>query len=445
MTAPTQAVGAAGGIVNDGAGTASVRDLPVGPDGRIIDSATGASALDATGTVVLPGFVDAHEHLRSFNPGSRAGEGQALPELLASAARASEAAEPDDYRALTALATARLARVGVTSVIDHIYPLHRPGMLTAALEGHRQIGVRASVAVGIMTKVPDAIRATPQGIFDLIDQVAETDIPAEQLFVAPVSLRQTDVDAYRAAVEFADRRNLRLYTHISESTDEVENCLAEHGVRPVQLLQQIGFLRPGTVLVHCVHLDEKDIQAIAASGARVVYCPTNHLWLAKGTAPVLAMRQAGIEVCLGLDGMGDPFAEFRQAIFAQGSAAGNPGAMTTDEAFALGTRAGASVVAAGAVTGTLAPGSSADFVTVPVDQPPLQPMVDPLYSIVRHATGGAVRDVVVGGRPIIRDGRLVRADPDELIDRAWRAIAGIAERAGAAAPLDWRHLAASAP
>ncbi|MGI8418934.1 MAG: amidohydrolase family protein [Nakamurella sp.] len=414
------------------------RALHVGNDGRF-QSAQGndSTLVDADGTVVLPGFVDAHEHLRSFSPGSRAREGLALPDLLASAARVSAVAQPSDYRALTALASARLASVGVTSVIDHIYPLHRPGMLQAAIEGHRQVGIRASVAVGIMTKVADVIHSKPEDIFALIDSVADTLLPAEQLFVAPVSLRQTDVDAYRAAVEFAVHRGLRLYTHISESEDEVRECLAKHGIRPVQLLEKMGFLRPGTILVHCVHLDASDIAAIARSGASVVYCPINHLWLAKGTAPVLALREAGVNVCLGLDGMGDQFAELRQAMFAQGSAADEPGAISTEVAHELGTRAGAVALAAPAVTGTLEPGSAADYVTVPLNTPMLQPMSDPLYSVVRHATGAAVRDVVVAGRLIIRNGRLANADATELMDRAWQAVRGIAARAGEPPLSDW--------
>jgi 5-methylthioadenosine/S-adenosylhomocysteine deaminase len=434
---PAPALGAANGIVIDRSG-AAMRAVHVADDGRFGSSAADAGLLDAGGALVLPGFVDAHEHLRSFAPGSRGSAGLALPDLLARAARASTAAEAEDYRALSALASARLAAVGVTSAIDHIYPLHRPRMLQAAIEGHHQVGVRTSVAVGIMTKVPDAIRAAPEDIFDIIDSAADSLLPSAQLFVAPVSLRQTDLAVYRAAVEFATRRGLRLYTHISESLDEVEECLATNGVRPVQLLEEIGFLRPGTVLVHCVHLDDADIAAIARSGAAVVYCPTNHLWLAKGVAPVLAMLAAGIPVCLGLDGMGDPFAEVRQAMFAQGSAAGDPGAISTDVAYDLGTRAGAEVFGAAGVTGTIEPGGAADYITVPMTSPELQPMADPLFTAVRHATGAAVRDVVVAGRPIVRDGQLVHVAAEELIDRAWHAVAAIAERAGGPPPRDWR-------
>ncbi len=451
-----------GGLVVDRDGAARWRDMTISHSGVIRDIIPGPMAgdfhgvrpldacehrglLDATGTVVMPGFVDAHEHLRSFAPGSREGEGQALPELLASSARASEAATAADYRALTALATARLARSGVTSAIDHIYPLHRSGMLAAAHAGHEAVGVRCALAVGVMTKVPDAIRSDPTDVFRLVDQAVDTMLPADRLFVAPVSLRQTDLDAYRASVRFATDRSLRLYTHISESVDEVEQCLAEHGKRPVELLASLGFLREGTVLVHCVHLNEHDISLIADSGATVVYCPTNHAWLAKGTAPVLRMRQAEIPVCLGLDGMPDPFAEYRQAIFAQGSAAGDPGALSTNDAFALGTTAAAGTVGGSGVTGSLEPGAPADFVTLPMLAAPLQPMADPVFSVLRHATAAAVRDVVVAGEPIVRDGALVRANESDLIDRAWAAITGIAERAGNTPPPDWRGGAALYP
>jgi cytosine/adenosine deaminase-related metal-dependent hydrolase len=398
---------------------------PPGGDGMPGGDGTagGGSVLDAADAILLPGLVNAHDHLRSFLPATRRSETMSLAELVSAGGGASAAAGPADYRALTALAAARNLRSGVTSVIDHVYPLHRAGLLEAVAAGHADVGLRGSIAVGMMTRGDARLCTTPQQAIALLESAADSVLPADRLFLAPVSLRQTDIEAYRLAARFADRTGVRLYTHISESADEVQQCLAEHGVRPVRLLADQGFLRPGTVLVHCVHLDDADIELLAGSGAHVVYCPTNHLRLAKGFAPVTALRGAGVNVCLGIDGMDDLFVEMRQAVYAQGQAAGRPGVLGTAEALSMATTAGAAALGVPGVTGRFSPGDAADLVVLRSTGVHLQPLADPRYAAVTRAHGADVTDVLVGGRPVLRDGRLTQADERELVHRA-RAVTG---------------------
>lgn len=425
-----------GGVVVTADDPPAVRDLATrngiveGPRSRA------DQVLAAEDCLVLPGLVNAHDHLRSLLPFTRRSDSSALTDLIDAAQRAAASVTPADYRALTALASARLVLSGVVTAVDHVYPLTERQMLRSAVAGYAEVGLRAHVAYGLMTPGPSAL-------VDAIDRqlgralaAADDVLPADRLYLAPVSLRQTSIDAYRAAVAAADRTGLRLYTHVAESADEVERTVAEHGLRPVELLADIGFLRPGTVLVHCVDLSEREINLIAENDVAVAYCPSNHLKLAKGIAPVKAMLDAGVRVCLGIDGMTDLFAEMRQAVYAQGAAAHRPGVVATETALRMATSDGYAALGE-PNSGLLRPGDPADLITIRADNALLAPLVDPLHALVHRGTGAAVRDVVIDGKLVVRDGRLVQADLSALSDHAWRATRSIARRSGSEVASDW--------
>lgn len=425
------------------------RDLRI-RDGRWVGPSADGDAepgdrgqiVDATGRIVLPGLVNAHDHLRSLQPATTRSETMSVPDMVAAAAAVGVHATAEDYRVLTTLAAARLVRSGVTSVIDHAYPIGRPDLLAAVVDGHAAAGIRGSVAVGVETAGNPALRHPPEAALRLLLEVADRLIPAERLFLAPVSLRQADVEAYAACAALTVGTGIRLYTHLAESASEVAQCRAANGVSPVQLMARIGFLRPGTVLVHGVHLDDADIATLADTETQVVYCPTNHLRFAKGFAPVVALRDAGVTVGLGVDGMGDLFGEMRQAMYAQGAASGQPGVLSTSQALAMATVSGARILGAPPVTGGFAPGDSADAVVVDASGLHLQPLADPRYAAAHKAIGADVTDVVVGGRPVLRAGRSCLVDAAELSLRARDILHRLAVRAGRPVPEFWRDTVA---
>lgn len=437
-----------GGTVVTGYGEPRQRDITI-VDGRIarsadqaaVDRPDGADVLQAVGKLVLPGLVNAHDHLRSMLPVTRRGDTSGLAEMIRTSQLASALATPADYRALTAIAAARAVASGITTAVDHVYPLHRPGLLAAVVAGHADVGLRAHIGYGLLTEGPSELVGALDDQVAAAIAAADTELPAHRLYLAPVSLRQTSLEGYRAAVAAADRTGLRLYTHIAESTDEVEQCVARHGMRPVELLHHIGFLRPGTVIVHCVHLTDHEIELIAANSVAVAYCPSNHLRLAKGFAPVVAMRAAGVRVCLGVDGMDDMFTEMRQAVYAQGSAVGRTGALPSLDALAMATGEGATAIGEEATghapAGRLHAGERADLITVRTDFPSWQPLADPVQAFVHRGHGRDVADVLVDGEFVVRDGRLQGADLAELAERAWATTRDLARRSGREVDADW--------
>ncbi|GHH63601.1 S-adenosylhomocysteine deaminase [Streptosporangium violaceochromogenes] len=411
-------------------------------DGRIagVGSADwpAAEVIDAHGMIVMPGMHDLHDHLRDLHPGLAVGEGLKLDELLRKLWRLNELAGPDEYRVGAALGTARLLKAGVTSVVDHIYPFHRPGLAEAAVSGYEQSGIRWFMARGIMTKGYDPICETPEAAFGAIRELADGPVPRDRLMIAPVSFRQTSADVYRESRRLADELGLRLYTHIAETSAEVETILGEQGARPVELLHNLGFAGPDTVMVHCVLLSPREIELLADSGTHVVHCPTNHMKLAKGVTPVPALLAAGVNVCLGADMMTDILAETRQEILLQGLANSDPSVVSARTALEMATVRGAAALGLPDV-GRIAYGQRADIVCLDLRGIAAQPVIDPEWSVVHRGSGSDVVHVVADGHVVVRDRRLTRVDEEALIKEAQEIVGHYLRRAGVTGQEVLRH------
>lgn len=374
--------------------------------------------------ISVRGLVNMHDHLRSFLAPDRAGDTLPLAQVVQRAGAAQAVAEPADYRALTALASARQLLAGTTTAVDHVYPVHREGLLEAVIAGHRSVGLRAPIALGIQTVGLPELCAPVETIAALAESAADILLPRSELYLAPVSLRQNEITDYRTAARLAEKLNIGLYTHIAENQTEVDQCLAGTGLRPVQFLAEQGFLGPRTVLVHAICLDDNEIRLLADSGTTVVYCPTNHAKLAKPVARVVDLLAAGVRVTLGVDGMESLWHEMRAAMAAQGQAAGRPGVLSTTQAWRLATEAPREAL--------LANGFDADFDfgdEVVIDATTVcQPLADPEWALVHRVTPREITAVTVDGRAVVREGRLVQADMQELVRAACEATNRIAQR-----------------
>ncbi|MGH8928689.1 MAG: amidohydrolase family protein [Acidimicrobiia bacterium] len=386
--------------------------------------------LNAQGMVVIPGLLDLHDHLRDLTPGISIGEGLRIDAFLWTMWRLSEYMGPAEYRIAATLGTARLLKTGVTSVVDHLYPFHRPGLLEAAIEGYQASGIRWFVARGIMTRPYPPICETEGDAFRAITSIIDQTVPKERLLVAPVSFRQAAPSTFAKARRFADRHGLRLYTHVAETREEVEGIVRAHGARPVELLHRLGFTGEDTILVHCVFLSAREIRLLSRGGTHVVHCPTNHLKLAKGVAPVIRLITAGVNVALGVDTMDDLFSDMRQVMLVQGLMASNPGALTPQRSLEMASKGGAAALGLGTELGSIEIGKTADLVCVDLNAAHLQPVLDPVWTIVNRAHGHDVSHVVVAGRVVVENGRLTQVDEVALVKEVGDIAAAYLRRAG---------------
>ena len=297
--------------------------------------------IDASHHLVIPGLVDAHDHLRNLTPGVRVAAGLKLDDYLRALWKLQQHMTPEDFRLSALLAGVKLLKGGCTTVIDHAYPYHRPGIDAALLDAYRASGIRWYYARGIMTRPFKPLSEPRRDALARIEALLDGGVPPDRLMVAPVSFRQATPEDYRAARRLADRRGLRLYTHIAETRDEVAQSLDRFGYRPVDHLHHLGWTGPDVTLVHCVLLSAREVDLLARSGTTVVHCPSNHMTLAKGITEVPRLLGRGIPVCLGLDGMDSLLLEIRLEVLMQSLANLNPAVLRADTALQMATLNGA--------------------------------------------------------------------------------------------------------
>jgi cytosine/adenosine deaminase-related metal-dependent hydrolase len=250
-----------------------------------------------------------------------------------------------------------------------------------------------------------------------------------QIAVAPCSPFSVTTRLMEESATLARRLGLVLHTHLAETVEEDEYCRELYSCTPVEYLERVGWIDGDVWCAHCVHLSGDDVQTFADAGVGVAHCPTSNLRLGAGVAPVCALVDAGVRVGLGVDGSasnerGDLFLEVKQALMvARGR--GGPDAMTPRDALRLGTRGGAAVLRRGDI-GALEPGRRADLAVWRTDGLEYGGAEDLVANLVFSGPHRVDR-LIVGGEDVVRDGRLVRADEEEIArahrkqsERLWR-------------------------
>jgi 8-oxoguanine deaminase len=408
---------------------------------------TADTVLDLTDHVVLPGFVNTHHHLY-----------QSLTRVLAQDADlftwlktlypiwANLTDEAIYVSTLTGLA--ELALSGCTTSSDHLYIFPNDCTLDSQIRAAQEIGVRFHAARGSMSLgeskgglPPD--RVTEDEAFILQDsrRLIETYHNADRhammrVVLAPCSPFSVTPDLMRESAELARAYGVRLHTHLAETVEEEEFCLETFGLRPVPYVESLGWTGDDVWHAHCVHMSQDEIDLFGKTKTGVAHCPCSNMRLASGIAKVPAMWGAGVPVGLGVDGSasndgGHLLAEARQAMLLQrvapdrylsetpggrGGFGGKPDAMSAREALRLATRGGADVLGRDDI-GYLAPGMSADFIAVNLNQVAFAGGIhDPVAAMVLcHPPG--VDYSVVNGKIVVEKGQLVTIDLPVTLER----------------------------
>jgi cytosine/adenosine deaminase-related metal-dependent hydrolase len=432
-------------VVMDDAGT----EIPGGSilieDGQVVWVGSGeppaageADRLDGRGTVAVPGLINTHHHLYQAMTRTRATE-QGLFGWLTELYPVWAGVNAEWERAAAAVGLAELALSGCSTSTDHhyVFPEGTEGLLEAEIDAAGEIGMRFHPCRGSMDLgssagglPPDEVCQDAHTILDHTQAVVRRfhdPGPGSMLrmAIAPCSPFSATQRLMEDSANLARAVGVRLHTHIAETLDEAAFCQERFGVRPVELLEEWGWLGPDVWLAHCVHLSEKDIQRIAGSGTGVAWCPTSNLRLGSGIAPARALLDESASVGLGVDGSasndsGNLLAEARQGMLVS-RAGGDPGTMTAREALRVATRGGAACLGWDDL-GSLEPGKRADVALFGVDGLEFAGAeADPVAALLLCAPQ-RVRHLLVEGRPVVHDGDLVNADE--------RAIAGEGRRVG---------------
>jgi len=237
---------------------------------------------------------------------------------------------------------------------------------------------------------------------------------------APYTVSEEHLREVRA---FADRTGAPVVIHLSETRKEVEDISRQKGARPVEYLARINFLGPRTVAAHTVHINEGEIELLKRHGVGSVHNPESNMKLASGAAPVPQMLRAGVALGLGTDGAAsnNDLSMWEAMDFAaklHKLTAGDPRVVSAEEALALATSGGARALHMDKEIGSIEEGKRADLVVVDLDGLHQTPRYN-VYSHLVYATkAGDVRTVVIEGRVVMRDRRLLTLDEAAIKRRA---------------------------
>lgn len=412
----------------------------VGPTASLPASAD--TVINARGMIVLPGLVNTHHHL--YQSLTRAlAQDSVLFDWLRTLYPIWARLTPETVYLGAKLGLAELMLSGCTTSSDHHYLWPHGSRIDDEIEAAVELGIRFHASRGSMSLgesqgglPPDSVVEDEDAILADCRRAIETFHQRERfgmvrIVVAPCSPFSVTPDLMRESAALARSYGVRLHTHLAETRDEEDFCLARFGRRPVAYAEDLGWTGRDVWHAHCVHLSEAEIDLFVRTGTGAAHCPSSNMRLGSGIAPIRRLLDRGASVGLGVDGSASNdgahlLGEARQAMLLQ-RVLGNPAALTAQEALELATLGGAAVLGRDDI-GALAPGMAADFIGLNLNRLAFSGALhDPLAAVLFCAPQ-PVDLSIINGRVRVQEGQIVGLDAADLVARhsaaSWRLVRG---------------------
>jgi cytosine/adenosine deaminase-related metal-dependent hydrolase len=413
-------------------------------DGMIAEVGSGAhppanEMINAPDCVAVPGLVNAHDHMYQWATRGFAPDGT-LFEWLRALYPVWARIDAEVVRAAARAAMSRLLLSGCTLSTDHhyVFPRGQAGIFEALVETARELGLRFHPCRGSMSLGESKGGLPPDSVVEDEDSIlADTESMIKrfhdpkpgsmcQVAVAPCSPFSVTPQLMRESASLARRHGVRLHTHVAETLDEEKFCLERFGKRPMELMEDLGWTGNDVWFAHGIHLDDAEVDRVAATQTGIAHCPSSNMRLGAGACRVADLVRAGARVGLGVDGSASNedaniAMEIHQALLLA-RVNGGPSALDARRAWRLATAGGAACLGRDDC-GTLAPGQCADVALFRIDDLAHAGIADPLAGLAL-APPARASAVIVNGRVVVFDGRLLTADEDEIA----REIAATSER-----------------
>jgi 5-methylthioadenosine/S-adenosylhomocysteine deaminase len=381
----------------------------------------GAQTIDAAGKVVMPGLINTHTHA-AMVMFRGLGNDLALMDWLQKYIFPAEAktVSPEFVRVGTQLAVLEMIQSGTTMFADMYYFEEEVGKVTKAAGLRGVLGQTVIEFPVADAKTPaDALRRTEAfaKMFDHDELITPS--------LAPHSVYTLDAATLTAVSELAKKLNIPIQIHLAETQAEIVTSQERHKMRPVALLDSIGFWTGTRLAAHGVWINDDEIALLKQRGVGISNNPESNMKLSSGTAPVMKYRKAGINVGIGTDGAAsnndlDMFEAMRQAAFQQKLVTMDPTAISAADAIEMATVGGARALGRNRL-GSLAPGMLADVIIVDMSKARQQPLFDPVSQIVYASRGDDVVTTIVNGKILMRDRKVLTLNEAGVIAEARKA------------------------
>jgi 5-methylthioadenosine/S-adenosylhomocysteine deaminase len=376
--------------------------------------------LDRPDAILAPGLIDTHTHA-AMSLFRGIADDKKLQDWLQNFIFPAEAknVSPDFVRWGTRLGCLEMLLGGTTTFTDMYY------FEDVVAEVAKEAGMRGVLGETIIgfpvadAKTPaDALKFTERYLMRFHGD------PLVTAAVAPHALYTNSDDTLKAARALANKYNAPLVIHLSETRKENDDELAKRHTTPTKTLDSLGVFNGRTVAAHCVWVNEADMAILKARNVGVAHCPSSNMKLASGVAPVVRMLALGINVGLGPDGPAgsnndfNMFEEMDLAAKLQKVTTLDPQALPATTALEMATIRGARALGMDKEIGSLETGKRADMIEVRLDRPNAVPLYDAISQMVYALKGEDVRDVMVNGKPVVRDGKTLTLDEGAILAKA---------------------------
>lgn len=401
----------------------------------------GASLLDASGQLVIPGMIQTHTHLCQTLFRGLADDLELLDWLKQRIWPLEGSHDPESIYYSALIGCAELLRGGTTSIID-MATVHHTASLLEAVE---QAGIRYLGGKCLM----DCGSETPASLLEPAENSLQESMDLWENWNGRAGSRINYAFCPRFAVSCSDallrelaalshRYHIPIHTHASENRGEITLVESERGQHNVIYLDSLGLLNEQTILAHCIHLNDEEMQTLIRTGTNIAHCPGSNLKLGSGIARIPELLAMGAHVSLGADGPPcnnnlSMFTEMRLAALIQKPLHG-PRSMPAEQVFELATRGGARAMGQEDEIGSLEVGKKADIAVVGLSGWHHQPAeAASVYShLVYAASAQDVTMTIVDGKVLMRDGRLIGVDQEKIKMMADDAMRRLLPRAGLA-------------
>ena len=372
-----------------------------------------AEKIDCSGKLVMPALFNAHTHssmslLRGYN------DDKDLHEWLGDVWKVEAMLTPQDMRAGALFSFMEMAKTGTFGFMDMYFEMEE------VAKACHEIGLCGFLGYGMIDlqdqeKREREIARTVKFATWLQDRY-DGIVPV----LAPHAIYTCSKDLLVWAGDYASRNGMLSTIHMSETRKEVEDCIKERNMTPVHYLDSTGFLGENTVLFHSSFVDADEIRILAQRGAKVVHCPASNMKLGTGGVfPLGAYEDSGMFPMLGTDGACsnnslDMFSEMKFAALLQKFATEKPSSATARQVLDMATVNPAGMLGTG--SGSIEEGKRADIAILDIRNVALGPTRNILSNVVYSSAGGAVSDMIVNGKIILRNGMLETMDEDSIRD-----------------------------
>ena len=352
--------------------------------------------LDAEGTAILPPFYNTHTHaamslLRGY------ADDMPLQKWLQDYIWPYEnKMTAQDIREGSRLAVREMIKTGTVFFSDMYFEIEQ----TIAVV--QEFGIRAAIGV---TFVDSHSKSQQADKLDMLRNWVDPSGGLITLTVAPHAIYTVSPDLLVKCADTARSLGLKLHIHLSETRQEVEDCLRAHGTTPVRYLDSLGFLGPDVIAAHVVHVDEEEAAILASRGVTIAHCPCSNMKLASGIFPYKMLHEAGCRITLGTDGDSsnnnlDMREEMKFAALLAKVSSGDPEVLPAAEALEMATRSGAE--AFGLDAGVIREGALADALLVRLDDPRMQPCHNLVSNWVYAAGSSCIDCVICNGNIVMK-------------------------------------------